>query len=152
MRNHIQNHDNPQDFGSSWVKKSRFRNHLGVVIGSYWGRLGVDLGLFLDHLGIIFGSSWGHLVVTFGTLCVFSPCLFLASFLNGCLVFDFNIFFNVLWRPWFSWLLGVLETSLKLVYFHSCSGGGPRSKAPTPIVVIWTVAGSLISSYQYIQS
>ena len=45
-----------------------------------------------------------------------------------------------------------LEPGLKFVDFHGYPWRGPRSKAPTPVVVICMVAGSLTSTYQYIVS
>ena len=70
-------------FESSWVTKSWFRYHFGIILGSSWGRFGVVLGSswgrlgvvlesFWGHLGIILGASWGHFGVTFGTCLAFS--------------------------------------------------------------------------------
>ena len=45
------------------------------------------------------------------------------------------------------WCLGRM---LEIIDFHGDSGGDPRSKQPTWIVVISALAGSLTSTYQYL--
>ena len=40
---------------------SQFCDHIGAMLGPFWGHLGVSLRSFWDHLGAILEASWGHL-------------------------------------------------------------------------------------------
>ena len=37
---------------------SQFCDHIGAMLGPFWGHLGVSLRSFWDHLGAILGPSW----------------------------------------------------------------------------------------------
>ena len=39
-----------------------------MILGSFWGRLGVMLGSSWGHLGVILGSSWDHFGGILGSL------------------------------------------------------------------------------------